>query len=145
MNFFAASILYVDDDKDSCELMELMLHQSEASFEVKSVSTVREALSLIEKQSFDFYILDYALTDGAGTELCRKIRQKDSQTPIMFFSAMARDVDRQRAMAAGASEYLVKPNDLERFTKTVKRLLSETSSNGERKTPNKTKIRDRIF
>jgi DNA-binding response OmpR family regulator len=41
---------------------------------------------------------------------------------------MARDIDRKSAIISGANDYLVKPNDLDKFPKTVKQLLSENSS-----------------
>ena len=125
MTFPVARILCADDDNDWCELLTLMLRQADDRYQVVSVSTVQKALVLIENLSFDLYILDYALPDGTGTELCRKIRQNDSDTPVMFYSAMAREIDRQMAMEAGANEYLVKPNDLERLTGTIKRLLND--------------------
>ncbi len=55
--------------------------------------------------------------------LCRHIRQMDKTTPILFFSAMARPADQNVAIAAGASEYLVKPDDLDRLPGMVKSLL----------------------
>ena len=44
-------------------------------------------------------------------------------SPIMFFTAMNRPVDRENAKAAGASEYLCKPDYLDVFVDSVTRLL----------------------
>lgn len=118
-------ILCVDDDQDSCELISLMLHLADSSYQVTTVSTARKLLDLIESQSFDLFLFDYALPEMTGIELCRRIRQTDSQTPILFYSAMAREIDRNAALAAGATEYLIKPNDLEKLTETVKRVLNK--------------------
>jgi len=120
-------ILYVDDNKDSCEMISLMLHLADDSYQVSTVST-QQSLALIESQSVDLYILDYALPEMTGIELCRRIRQTGSQTPVLFYSAMARETDRNEAIAAGATEYLVKPNDLDKLTETIKRLLDESST-----------------
>lgn len=117
-------ILCVDDDKDTCEMISLMLKMTDYSCAVKLAATAQEALDILEQQSFDLYLLDYRLPDMTGVDLCSRIRQTDKQTPIMFFSAMARDIDRKSAIIAGANDYLVKPNDLERFTETVGQLLS---------------------
>jgi DNA-binding response OmpR family regulator len=138
-------ILYVDDDRDSCELMGLMLKMSNDSYEVTAVSTARKAVDLMENQPVALLILDYALPETTGVELCRKIRENDSNTPILFYSAMGREVDRQEAFAAGATEYLVKPNDLDRLTETVQRLLSQNSSVSESTSSMRTKAYDRIF
>lgn len=133
-------ILFVDDDQDSCEMIGLLLHFADDSYAVTAVSTAQKALALMESQSVDLYILDYALPEMAGVELCRRIRQTDLQTPILFYSGMAREVDRDEAMAAGATEYLVKPNDLDRLEETVKRLLNENSSISRSDSSSKSKM-----
>jgi DNA-binding response OmpR family regulator len=126
-------ILCVDDDKDACEMISLMLKSSDYSFAVKSASTAEEAFGYLENESFDLYILDYRLPDMTGIDLCSAIRRADKETPIMFFTAMARDIDRKSATMAGANDYLVKPNDLDRFTETVRQLLNQKKLMGKRK------------
>jgi CheY-like chemotaxis protein len=102
-----------------------MLKYSGSSCTLTLAETADQALALIESQPFDLYIFDYCLPEISGIELCRYIRQFDSETPILFFSAMARPDDQGEAIAAGATEYLVKPNDLGRLTKTIERLLPD--------------------
>ena len=121
-------VLFVDDDKDTCQMLGLMLKMADDACAVKSVNTAQEALGLLETQTFDLYVLDYRMPDMTGVELCSRIRQTDKQVPILFFSAMARNSDRKSATMAGANDYLVKPNDLDRFAETVKQLLHENSS-----------------
>lgn len=117
-------ILYVDDDTDSCLLMGLLIQQYNEDYGVISVGTVQKALDLMSSLTFDLYILDYRMPEMTGVELCRLIRQTDSETPIMIYSAMSRETDRQDALNAGASAYLVKPNDLDRLNETVEQLLA---------------------
>lgn len=124
MNIPVVRILCVEDDKDWCEVMELILEGEIKNLKLTSVGTISEALISMENLSFDFYILDFALPDGMGIELCRKIRQTNLTTPIIFYSAMAQNVDKNDAMAAGANEYLVKPNDLDKFTTKDWKILS---------------------
>ncbi len=109
------------------ELIHLLLNYDENIYDLTTASTARDALELNASQSFDLYILDYLLFDLTGIELCRRIRQFDLRTPIMFFTGMARSIDRATAMAAGASDYLVKPNNLDRLQETTKRLLRRSS------------------
>jgi len=128
MQIPSPSILYVDDDKDSSEMICLMLKLANSEYKTVEVGTAEKALKSIAAQSFDIYIFDYKLPDMSGIELCRQIRQTDSETPIMIFSGMARDVDRENAKAAGANCYLVKPNDLNIFTATVENLINDKSA-----------------
>lgn len=120
------NILFVDDDADACELMSVMLSHTGTDYKTTSVAEPLEALKLITQKAFDLFVVDYKLPEITGVELCRRIRETDKQTPILFFTGMAGDGDRKNAIAAGATSYLVKPNDLDKFTETVKQLTSET-------------------
>ena len=138
----SARILCVDDNKDSCDLIDFMLREDDESYRLTFVRTAEEALDLLDKQAFDLYILDYKLPGMSGIDLCSRIRRRDSETPIMFFSAMAYQHQREAATAAGATEYLVKPNDLDRFPQAVRKRLEEGSNADDRKISIKTSGRD---
>jgi OmpR-family two-component system manganese-sensing response regulator len=112
------------DDEDSCQMMSQLLGLADHSLTVIPVSTAGDAISLIETEKFDLYILDYRLSDTTGIELCGRIRRLDPLTPIMFYSGMAGESNRRAARDAAADEYLVKPDDLDRLTQKVKQLLS---------------------
>ncbi len=121
----ASRILYVDDNRDAYELAAAIFKYCGVNCNVISAESAREALALIEEESFDIYIFDYSMPEMSGIELCRYIRQFDADTPIVFFSGMARPSDRTAALAAGANDYLIKPNDLERLPETIKRFLAD--------------------
>lgn len=116
-------ILVIDDDRDSCELMQLMLQYSNPRYEITCVTASEEGLRLAAAQRFDLYLLDCRLVGIHGIEVCRRLRQTDTQTPIMFFTGEAQESVRQEALRAGADAYLIKPDDLKQLTGTVKRLL----------------------
>jgi DNA-binding response OmpR family regulator len=136
-------ILYVDDNKDSCELVKAMLHFSDLNYEMVTIESAKEALSLMENQSFDLFILDYSLPDISGIELCRYIKMNDPIKPVMFLSARAYPADRAEGLKAGADEYLVKPNDLGKLVETINQLLDKNPlANCE--TPNNVQIHSGI-
>jgi CheY-like chemotaxis protein len=116
-------LLLVDDDQDTCELMSLMLQMANDNYQVIAANNAAEALKMLQKKPFDIYILDSLLPDMSGFELCAKIRQTNKQIPILFYSGRAENHYINKAKAAGATEYLVKPNDLERFTEVISRHL----------------------
>lgn len=105
---FRARVLYVDDDEDSREMLCLLLRSSR--IEVEAVSTAAEALSSIQLEHFDLYLLDSWLPDLDGFELCRRMRHLDTHTPILFFSGAGYETDKQRAIEAGANTYVIKPD-----------------------------------
>lgn len=127
MTFSHPCILCVDDDPDSYELMRHLLNCVEENYDLTTNSSAASILNLITAQWFDLYILDYQLREANGIEICRQIRRINAATPILFFTGMARAIDRETAMTAGASEYLIKPNDLDRLAETVKRLVGKSS------------------
>lgn len=126
MRSLSPSILYVDDNADSCEVISLMLNIADDKYDVTTVDRADKAINLIKDQNYDLYILDYRLPEIDGIELCRRIRRIDTVTPIIFYSGAAYKAEREQAIAAGANAYLVKPNDLDSLTETVKLLLSES-------------------
>ena len=117
-------ILYVDDDADSCLLMGLLIQQYNEDYGVIAVGTIKKALDLMNDLAFDLYILDYRMPEMSGVDFCRLIRQKDSDTPIMIYSAMSRETDREDALNAGATAYLIKPNDIDKLNETVEQLMN---------------------
>lgn len=128
MQPYSPRILCMDNDRDSCDLIRLMLQNSNADYRITSVLTSSEAFSMAAIERFDLYILDYRLMGISGVEVCRILRRTDTDTPIMFFTAEAHERERQEAMQAGADAYLVKPNDLKNLTETAKRLLQRSDT-----------------
>jgi CheY-like chemotaxis protein len=128
MQAYSPRILCLDNDRDSRELIRLMLQNSNADYRITSVLTSSEALRLAAIERFDLYILDYRMPGISGVEVCRTLRGTDADTPIMFFTAEAHGRERQEATEAGADAYLVKPNDLKNLTETVKRLLARSDT-----------------
>jgi len=91
--------------------------------ETKAVGTAAQALSLIQAERFDLYLLDTCLPDLDGFELCRQVRTLDPHTPILFFSGAAYEVDKLRGIEAGANDYVSKP-DVEGVLGRIKQFLS---------------------
>lgn len=118
-------VLCVDDDEDSREMLSLLL--SSSRIEAQAVGTAAQALSLIQREHFDMYLLDSRLPDLDGFELCRRMRDFDPNTPILFFSGAAREADKKRGIQAGATAYLVKP-DVDALVGCITQFVSQAKS-----------------
>jgi CheY-like chemotaxis protein len=114
-------ILCVDDDPDTCSMLCALLGL--VGCETSTAGTAQEALEAIAGGRFDLYLLDNWLPGGGGVELCRRIRESDPSTPIVFYTGAAQESEREEALAAGAQDYLVKPGDVALLVETVRRLL----------------------
>lgn len=115
-------VLCVDDDEDSRVMLTALLKL--ALIEAKAVATGAQALSSIQAESFDLYMLDSRLPDVDGFDLCRRMRAMDPQTPILFFSGAAFETDRKKGIEAGANAYVVKP-DLDGLIGNIRQLAPQ--------------------
>ncbi len=115
-------VLCVDDEADACAMLSALLKLS--GIECECAESAAEARKLISTSRFDLYLLDAWLPDLDGFEFCRQLRAIDSITPILFYSGAAYDSDRQRAFAAGANAYIVKP-EVEGLVETMAGLIIE--------------------
>jgi DNA-binding response OmpR family regulator len=117
-----ARILFTEDHQDTCEMVKLMLEQFD--YEVTTASDMIETLRLVNSRDFNLFIFDSWLPDGSGIDLCRKIRESNRRTPILFYSGLAYQKDKDLAFSSGAQAYLVKPVDQPQFLQTITELLS---------------------
>ena len=95
--------------------------------EAQAVGTALQAISSIQTERFDLYLLDSRLPDVDGFDLCRQIRDFDPDTPILFFSGAAYEADKKRGIEAGANAYLIKP-DFDGLLGTIKQFVSRAVS-----------------
>jgi DNA-binding response OmpR family regulator len=121
-SYASGHILYVEDDKDTRELVTFVLALS--NYEVVAAENYDDALLLARAESFDLYLIDHWMVGGSGIELCRKLREFDPQTPVLFYSGVAYERDKQEAFAAGAQGYLVKPAGNDELIEEVSRIIS---------------------
>jgi DNA-binding response OmpR family regulator len=124
------SILYVEDDKDSQEMLTFVLER--AGYTVSTATTMADGVNFARLEHFDLYILDSSLADGDGIELCRQIRAFDAVTPIIFYSSLAYAADIKVGLAAGAQAYLTKPMGIYTMNETIAGLLAEVNIVGKR-------------
>jgi len=116
-------VLCADDNQETCDLLTMMLGRS--GIEVKLASSPYDALRLAYNERFDLYMLDSHFYDKDGFELCRQLREFDQSTPILFFSGAAYDRDKEKAAAAGANAYIVKPDPSDVLVGTVLQLIND--------------------
>jgi DNA-binding response OmpR family regulator len=114
-------VLCVDDDEDSRVMLVTLLRM--AFIEAKAVGNAAQALSLIQSERFDLYMLDGWLPEIDGFELCRRMRAFDPHIPILFFSGAAYEADKKKGIEAGADDYVIKPN-ISDLMRSIKQFMS---------------------
>lgn len=113
-------ILCIDSDKDSCEILQILMQQ--IGFEVVYSHTAEDALDIARETYFSVIISEYLLHDADAAQLCTEIKKIDPLVPIVFYSIESRREHREKGLKAGAHAYLVKPSDIDHIEKTVQQL-----------------------
>ena len=121
MSQLKCRVLFIDDHEDTSEMLKLILSQED--YEVSTAVTMQEALHLAATEQFDLYVLDRHLPDGSGLELCQQLSSITPGVPCIFYSGDAYAIHRSEALAAGADDYVVKP-DIDGLIQSVRQQLS---------------------
>lgn len=100
-------VLVVDDNTELLELVATSLQRE--GHRVVTAASATDAEARLAAQSFDVIVLDVALPDGSGIEVCRKARARGVATPILFLTANAAVDRRVEGLDAGADDFLGKP------------------------------------
>lgn len=103
------TILIVDDENMMREAVASYLEKQ--GYHVLQAKTGTQALSLLEKETVSFVILDLMLPDISGEEICSRIRRQ-SRIPIIMLTAKTMEDDMLNGLNLGADDYITKPFSL---------------------------------
>ncbi len=107
--------LIVEDDSEECVLLEEQIRS--LGHEVTSCPDAEEALEACEQTHYALFVLDLKLPGIDGIELCRRIRSlpQGDLSMILVITGRHEPADLQKALEAGADDYLLKPVGMERL------------------------------
>jgi DNA-binding response OmpR family regulator len=114
-------ILFLEDHEDTRALVKVVLRGS--PYDLAMTATIAETLTLAKSEHFNLFMFDSWLSDGSGLDLCKEIRKFDHVTPILFYSGVGYEKDKQLALTSGAQAYLVKPVAIDQLLQTIKYLI----------------------
>ena len=105
-------ILLVEDHPGSRRNLQRLI--AKRGHDVTAVGSAEEAETALAEQSFPFLILDWMLPGKSGVDLCRELRTRPNgdEMFILLVTARADTEDLEKALEAGANDYLTKPLDL---------------------------------
>jgi PAS domain S-box-containing protein len=111
------TVLVVEDHDDARELIVGVLESAGAT--VLAASTVREAISQANVVRPDVLVADLGLPGEDGYELLARMREMSPGIPALALTAYARAADRDRALAAGFQQHVVKPVDPQQLLELI--------------------------
>jgi two-component system, sensor histidine kinase and response regulator len=116
----AASVLVVDDTVDNLHLLSDLL--GEQGYEVRAVTSGRQALQAVEHDPPDLILLDITMPEMDGFEVCRRLRatERSKDVPVIFLTALANTADKVRAFDSGGVDYVTKPFQVEEVLARVR-------------------------
>jgi len=115
-------VLIVEDDAGVRRALERGLGRS--GFDTITVASAREAL---EADEGDIALVDLGLPDGDGVELCRSLRARRPERPIIVVTGRTDELDVVDALDAGADDFVSKPFSLAVLTARIRRHLDRSS------------------
>lgn len=116
-------ILVADDEKEICDILNLLLTGD--GYEVTVATNGSEAVQLAN-EAIDLYILDVNMPEMSGFMAGAEIRKK-YDTPIIFLTAYSSESDKVMGFSVGADDYLVKPFSNVELLMRVKAILRRGS------------------
>lgn len=116
-----SKILIADDEPSM--LIGLKDNLSFEGYEVVTASDGAMALAIAEKEKFDLMILDVMMPKMSGFDVCKSLRKRGINTPIIFLTAKGEEIDKVLGLELGADDYVTKPFSLRELLARVKAIL----------------------
>lgn len=100
-------ILVAEDDNHIREGLVDTLESE--GYRVTSAADGRKASDLLKETGFDLILLDIMMPEKSGYDLCRDVRSRDSEIPIIMLTAKGEEIDKVLGLQLGADDYITKP------------------------------------
>jgi len=118
-----STILIVDDDRHTTSVLEKALRRH--GFEVITAKSATEGISKLTESRPELVLLDLVLPDIRGLEVLDEIKRISPESRVIIISAFPSIADVVEAMKLGASDFLVKPFNVDELVSIVKKTLEE--------------------
>ncbi|GGE37221.1 DNA-binding response regulator [Pullulanibacillus camelliae] len=122
----AKKILVVDDEESIVTLVQF--HLQKEGYTVIAASDGPIALHLAQEERPDLIVLDLMLPGMDGLDVCRELRQKQFNMPIVMLTAKDDEFDKVLGLELGADDYLTKPFSPRELVARVKAVLRRSKS-----------------
>ena len=100
-------VMLVDDDLTIIETLEYNLKRQ--GFDVTAFNSGQTALAGVDSVGPDLIILDWMLPDMVGPEICKVLRTRNVEVPILMLTGRSQPADVAEGLTSGADDYLSKP------------------------------------
>lgn len=118
-----SKILIADDNHQNCELLDAYL--ADEGYQIEMVYDGQQTLDAVARLQPDLVLLDIMMPKVSGYEVCQRLKSNEEtrNIPIVMITALAEMGDIEKAVNAGANDFLTKPVNKLELTTRVKTLL----------------------
>ncbi|NOQ90266.1 MAG: response regulator [Gammaproteobacteria bacterium] len=120
------NILLAEDILDNQQLIAMYINRTGAKLSI--VENGQQAVDAGKANEYDLILMDMQMPVMDGVEATRLLRSNGYSKPIVCLTANVMVTDREKCIAAGADEYLVKPLNLQRFYEVLNKCLAEADN-----------------
>jgi DNA-binding response OmpR family regulator len=122
-------ILVIEDDPSVRTLVKAVLEHN--GNKVTTADTAKEGERNAIEDDFDMIILDLGLPDGDGYEVCKNIRGKSIETPVLILSGEQETNVKVKMLKVGADDYLTKPFNTEELLARMDAIKRRSEKGGD--------------
>ena len=118
-------ILIVEDEEGILQFLKQGLE--EENYKVSAVNNGFDGYNLFRAEKFDLVLLDWMVPKMTGMQVCEKIRETDTKTPIIFLTAKDTVQETVEGLKTGANDYIKKPFSFDELLERIKVQLRDKS------------------
>jgi len=123
-----ARILIVDDEPEIVRGLEDNLRFE--GYQTAAATNGETALALALSDAPDLILLDIMMPRMSGWDVCRALRNKGIEVPVIMLTARGEEIDRVRGLELGADDYITKPFSLRELLARVRAVLRRPGPRG---------------
>jgi len=127
----SVNILVAEDDSPTYNIIRRFLK----GYTISRAVDGKDVLKKIKEKSYDMVLMDIQMPEMDGLEATRRIREKDSDLPIIAVTAQAFKADEKKCLAAGCNDYIAKPIAPEKLIAKIKQYAVKNVSRRQNSPP----------
>lgn len=117
------TVLYVDDNDEILEIVNIVM--SKSNYNLIAENNSQNAIKTCLDKKPDLVLMDINMPGMDGFEITKQLREKNFDNPIIILTASESSADRQKAKAAGCTDYILKTVDMQNVGQIVDRYIGE--------------------
>ena len=118
------TVLYVDDNEEMIEIVKIVMGNS--GYRILSQTNGQAAIDYCANEKPDLVLMDLNMPGMDGFETTRQLREQGFTNPIVILTASETEEDKEKAIAAGCNDYIIKNMEMTGLEHIVNGFIAES-------------------